>query len=154
MHSADMEAVLFIGVQGAGKTTFYRQRLFDTHLRLSLDMLRTRRRQQLLMETCLATKQRFVVDNTNVRRSERAVYIAAAKLARFQVTGYYFRVGLGDALQRNGQRSGNQVVPVKGVIGTFHRIEPPVPEEGFDQLYIVELSASLEWRVQAWRTDL
>jgi hypothetical protein len=38
-----METVLSIGVQGAGTTAFYRERFFDTHLRISLDMLRSRR---------------------------------------------------------------------------------------------------------------
>jgi hypothetical protein len=31
-----MEAVLFIGIQAAGKSTFYRQRFADTHIRLQL----------------------------------------------------------------------------------------------------------------------
>jgi predicted kinase len=29
-----MEAVLFIGIQASGKTTFYRERFFDTHVRI------------------------------------------------------------------------------------------------------------------------
>ncbi|HWE94100.1 MAG TPA: hypothetical protein VG269_09070 [Tepidisphaeraceae bacterium] len=42
-----MEAVIFCGVQGSGKSTFFRERFFDTHLRLNLDMLRTRHRGTL-----------------------------------------------------------------------------------------------------------
>jgi len=38
-----MEAVIFVGLQAAGKSTFYRERFFDTHVRINLDMLRTRR---------------------------------------------------------------------------------------------------------------
>lgn len=37
-----MEAIVFVGIQAAGKTSFYRERFFRTHIRLSLDMLRTR----------------------------------------------------------------------------------------------------------------
>lgn len=37
-----MELIVFIGCQGAGKTTFFRKRLFKTHLWVNLDMLRTR----------------------------------------------------------------------------------------------------------------
>lgn len=70
-----MEAVILIGIQGAGKTTFYRERFFDTHIRLNLDMLRTRNRERFLMAACLHTEQRFVVDNTNVRIADRAGYI-------------------------------------------------------------------------------
>ncbi len=45
-----MEEVIFCGIQASGKTTFYRERFFDTHVRISLDLLRTRRREQLLLE--------------------------------------------------------------------------------------------------------
>lgn len=38
-----MEAVLLIAIQGPGKSTFYCRRFFHTHVRLSLDLPRTRR---------------------------------------------------------------------------------------------------------------
>ena len=47
-----MEAVIFVGIQGSGKTTLYRERFFDTHVRISLDMVRTREREQLLLAAC------------------------------------------------------------------------------------------------------
>ena len=74
-----MEAVIFCGIQAAGKSSFYRERFFRTHVRISLDLLRTRHRERLFLNTCLESGQRFVVDNTNPTRAERAVYIAAAK---------------------------------------------------------------------------
>ena len=67
-----MEAVLFIGIQAAGKSTFYQQRFFKTHIRINLDMMKTRHRENRLLETCLAIKQPFVVDTTNPTRKERA----------------------------------------------------------------------------------
>src|SRR4029077_2067989 len=76
-----MEAIIFVGVQGSGKTTFYRERFFDTHLRISLDMLRTRHREQLLVAACLAAKQPFVIDNTNPLPADRARYIGLAREA-------------------------------------------------------------------------
>jgi hypothetical protein len=60
-----MEMILLIGGQGAGKSTFYRERFFDTHVRVNLDMLKTRHRERLLVEACLRMKQKFVMDNTN-----------------------------------------------------------------------------------------
>lgn len=74
-----MEAVLLIGIQGAGKTTFYRERFFRTHVRLSLDMLKTRRRLDVLLGACIEAKQPFVLDNTNVTIAERAHAIAPAR---------------------------------------------------------------------------
>ncbi|WP_241668729.1 AAA family ATPase [Stutzerimonas nosocomialis] len=85
-----MELILFIGIQAAGKSTFYTRRLFDTHLRLDLDMLRTRHCERSVLQTCLATQQRLVVDNTNPTLAERAAYIAPARAAGFRVTGYFF----------------------------------------------------------------
>ena len=34
-----MEAVIFVGVQASGKTTFYKEQLFRSHVRISLDLL-------------------------------------------------------------------------------------------------------------------
>lgn len=64
-----MEAIIFSGIQASGETSLYRERFFSTYVRLSLDMLRTRRRERLLFEACLAAKQPFIVDNTNTARA-------------------------------------------------------------------------------------
>jgi predicted kinase len=96
-----MEAVIFIGIQAVGKSTFYKERFFGTHVRINLDMLRTRHRERLLLQACLDSGQPLVVDNTNILKSERAVYIGPARLAGFHVIGYYFQSRLQDALQRN-----------------------------------------------------
>ena len=85
-----MQAVIFCGIQGTGKSTFYLQRFFDTHVRVNLDMLRTRHREWLLVKACIDAQQPFVVDNTNPTVAERARYIAPAKDAEFRVVGYYF----------------------------------------------------------------
>ncbi len=137
-----MEAVILIGIQGAGKTTLYRERLFDTHVRVSLDLMKTRSRELAFLRTCLGTGQRFAVDNTNVRASERAVYIAAAKAAGFRIIGYYFDVELRDALRRNAQRTGKGKIPAVAVIGTLKRFERPKMEEGFHELHLVRCDAA------------
>jgi hypothetical protein len=36
-----MHAILLIGLQASGKSTFFRERFSDTHVRINLDMLRT-----------------------------------------------------------------------------------------------------------------
>jgi len=94
-------------------------------VRISLDLLKTRYRERAFVQVCLVTGQRCVIDNTNVRTAERAVYIAAAKEARFRVRGYFFESPLKEAIRRNAQRSGAAVIPVPGVIGTFKRMERP-----------------------------
>jgi predicted kinase len=135
------EAVIFVGVQGAGKSTFYRRHFFDTHVRISLDMLRTRHREQIFFAACLDASQSLVVDNTNPLPSDRARYVAAAKAAGFQVLAYYFRVALQDAIARNSQRQSKQKIPIAAIAGTFKKLQPPTVAEGFDRIYTVELNA-------------
>lgn len=42
-----MQALIFCGIQASGKSTFYCQRLLNSHVRISLDLLRTRHREPL-----------------------------------------------------------------------------------------------------------
>jgi predicted kinase len=135
-----MEAVILIGVQGSGKSTFYREKFFDTHARINLDMLRTRQREQLLFTACLNAKQPFVIDNTNPLPADRQRYIGAARAAGFRVVAYYFDVPLKDAIRRNNQRTGKQKVPVPAIAGAFRKLQPPTAAEGFDAIFRVSLS--------------
>jgi predicted kinase len=143
-----MEAVLFIGIQGAGKSTFYRERFFDTHIRINLDMLKTRYREKVLLSACLLSKQPFVVDNTNALAKERAVYIEPARENAFRVHAYFFEPDVRASIARNARRTGKGVIPVQGVLGTYKRLEPPRREEGFDQIYRVRLTPEGGWVVE------
>ncbi|MDB5290678.1 MAG: hypothetical protein JWL69_1919 [Phycisphaerales bacterium] len=145
-----MEAVIFCGVQGSGKSSFFRERFFDTHLRLNLDMLRTRHRENLLLRACLEAKQPFVVDNTNPTARERAKYIAAASDARFKVIGYYFSSKPAELLARNSLRPEGARVPDLALLGTYKRLEIPRKEEGFDELYYVRIEGTA-FIVEPWR---
>ncbi|MGB9244524.1 MAG: AAA family ATPase [Candidatus Acidiferrales bacterium] len=135
-----MEAVILVGVQGAGKSTFYGERFFDTHVRINLDMLRTRKREQLLLSACLDAGQSFVVDNTNPQASDRARYIAPARAKGFRVIAYFFDVPLRDAMHRNNQRKVRQKIPPVAVAGTHKKLEPPHKSEGFDQIFTVQVT--------------
>ena len=148
-----MEAVLSIGIQGSGKTTLYRERLFDTHVRISRDMLKTRSRELVLVKACLAARQSFVVDDTNASKANRAEIIQAAKAAGFRVVTYYFRTPLRTALARNRRRPQGQVIPVPGVLATFKRFQPPEWEEGFDEIHVVEPSGENEVSVRSWTPE-
>lgn len=136
------EAVIFTGVQASGKSTFYRERFFETHVRISMDMLRTRHREGLLLNACLVAKQPFVVDNTNPLAADRARYIQPARAAGFAVTGYVFRSTTASAIARNRQRTGRAAIPIPGILGTFKRMEEPRLDEGYDVLYSVTLTES------------
>jgi predicted kinase len=95
------------------------------------------RRQRALVCPCIAAGRRFVVDNTNVLREERADIIRRAKGGHFKAIGYFFEPQIEESLARKAQRSGKARVPAKGVLGTLKRLERPSPDEGFDQLHTV-----------------
>lgn len=145
-----MEAVILCGIQATGKSSFCRERFFASHVRINLDMLKTRHREGKLLQACLDSKQPFVVDNTNVTRNERRAYIQAAREAGFRVIGYYFESRAADAITRNSARPPSEQIPEIGIKGTFARLEIPSWQEGFDELHYVRLRSSsfeiLEWQ--------
>jgi predicted kinase len=149
-----MQCILFIGLQASGKSTFYRERFFSTHVRINLDMLKTRHREQRLLASCLETQQPFVVDNTNPTRAERRVYIEAARPRLFRVVGYYFQSRLEDCARRNAERAGEHQVPLKGLLGTGGRLELPSRDEGFDELYYVRITEDGSFTVEEWRDEV
>jgi predicted kinase len=148
-----MEAVVFIGVQGCGKTTFYKERFFETHVRVSRDMVKTKTRERILLGACLAAKQPFVLDNTNPLASQRAEIIEPARAAGFRVVACYFRCGLKEALWRNRRRPTGGAVPVPGVIATFKRLQPPSWAEGFDEIRVVSSNEANEFAVEEWTKE-
>ncbi|HEY7618891.1 MAG TPA: ATP-binding protein [Solirubrobacteraceae bacterium] len=143
-----MEAVVLCGVQGSGKTTLYAERFVETHVRVSLDVLRTRAREEALIRWCLEHGQRFVVDNTNATPADRARYVEPARAAGFRVVGYLVEVDMADALARNARRAGRERVPVSGVMGTSRRLQRPTPEEGFDELWHATAPPRGGWRIE------
>ncbi len=116
-----MEAVVLCGVQGSGKTTLYRERFVETHVRVSMDLLRTRHREAALLEWCLRERQRFVVDNTNPTAAERRRYVEPAREAGFKLIGYLVEVDPQVALGRNAERESGRRVPAVGVAATSRR---------------------------------
>jgi predicted kinase len=149
-----MQLVLFCGIQATGKSTFYQQRFFHTHVRLSLDLLRTRHREQRLLQVCLETQMRCVIDNTNPTRAERATYLGPAKAAGFEVVGYFFQSVAAEALLRNQQRPAERQVPDKGIRATRNRLELPTRAEGFDKLYFVRTLGNQEFELTDWQDEI
>jgi predicted kinase len=148
-----MEAIIFCGLQATGKSTFFKEHFFKTHVRVSLDLLRTRNRENRFLEVCFGTQQPFVVDNTNPTKEDRKKYISDAKKYKFKVIGYYFQSKLSDALNRNSQRKGKDFVPEIGIKGTFNKLTLPSFEEGYDELYYVEIFKN-QFLIKEWTNEI
>lgn len=145
------QCVILIGIPASGKSTFFNTELVDTHLRINLDMLRTRHREKLLFQACLEGGISCAIDNTNPSRADRARYIEDASEAGFQVVGYYFRSAVKEALVRNKARS--RVVPAQAIRAISNRLQLPSYHEGFDQLWYVEITADGQKKME-WSDDL
>ena len=147
-----MEMVLFVGIQATGKSSFYLERFFRTHVRINLDMLKTLHREDLLVKACLQGKTAFVVDKMNLTRADRATYIGPAKKAGFRICGYSFDSSLTGALQRNARREIADRVPEAGLTGASKRLELPSYSEGFDQLFSVRMDGQGGFAVEEFKT--
>jgi predicted kinase len=137
-----VEAVIFCGIQGSGKSTFFKQRFADTHVRINLDMLKTRRREAILLDACLEAKQRFVVDNTNPTIETRSRYTEPALAAGFTLVGFYFETPVGDAISRNLHRPVKERVLPGSIVTTHKGLEPPSKQEEFDKIYVARIDGT------------
>src|SRR5262249_23919528 len=136
-----MEAVIFVGIQASGKTSFYRRHFADSHAHVSLDVQRTRLREEQQVATCVKEGKSFVIDDTNPLRADRSRYITRAREAGFPVLAYFFCTTLNDAMRRNNLRTGKQKVPVPAIAATIRKLQPPTLDEGFDSIYSVEITS-------------
>jgi len=149
-----MELILLIGLQAAGKTTFYRQRFVESHAHISMDLLRNNshpaRRQAQLIEEALQAGQSIVVDNTNPAAEVRAPLIAQGKQHGYTIIGYYFQPDVAGSLKRNAGREGKAEVPPVAIYATRKKLQPPTYSEGFDALYSVRITEDGAFQVQPW----
>ena len=138
-----MEFVVLVGLQGAGKTTFYRERFAVTHAHVSKDNFRNNprpaRRQRHLIAEAFADGRSVVVDNTNPTAADRLELVELARAAGAEPICYYFPPETDVSLRRNALREGRARVPSHAVRITAARLEPLAPTEGFDRLFVVRL---------------
>jgi predicted kinase len=116
-------------------------RFFDTHVRISQDLLRTRHRVSRLLEFCLDTRQPFVVDRMNPTPADRAQFVVPAQEAGFRLVAYWFDTPPRDAISRNERRMEPARVPIPAILGTYKQLVAPRPEEGFDEVFRVTADA-------------
>lgn len=145
-------AIIFIGIQATGKTSFYNKYFKDDFVHINLDTLHTRNKENILLEQCFNNKHNFVIDNTNPTKKDREKYIVKAKQNNFYVIGYFFKSCIDECIERNNNRTGKANIPTKAIIATSNKLELPGYEEGFDELNFVYINNG-EFIIDKWRDN-
>ena len=142
--------IIMIGIQGSGKSTFYHKYLSDDFVRVNLDTLKTRHRENLLIAECFEQGKSFAVDNTNPTRADRQRYIPAAQRAGYKIVGYFMESKLKACVERNNRRTGKEKIPEGAIAATSNRLQMPSYDEGFDKLYFVKNNGKT-MTIEEWR---
>lgn len=135
------ELIVFVGMQGAGKSTYYRAHLAATHVHVSKDLMPNVRnrdeRQRSMIAAALKAGKPVVVDNTSPTPEVRAPLIALGKSLGARVAAYYFEISPKEAVARNRGREGKARVPDVVIYVTARKIVPPSFAEGFDEVRVI-----------------
>ncbi len=126
------EAIIFIGLQGSGKTTYFNEHLAATHVHISRDVQKSA--EAAAITECLRAEKSFAIDDTNPTRASRAGHIQAARAAGFRVIGVFFDTPVRTSIGRNNHRTDKKPIPVPAILRTAKQLEKPSLEEGFDEI--------------------
>lgn len=147
--SSGKTAIILIGIQASGKSTFYHER-FEDYVHINLDTLHTRNKEKLLLQECVENGYSFVVDNTNPTKADREKYIQIARDHGYRIHGYYFHSSVSDCIARNQKREGKARIPDQAVASTHRKLELPKYAEGFDELFYVCMKDG-SFIIEEWR---
>lgn len=135
------ELIIFVGLQGSGKTTYYNRHFAATHVHVSKDLMPNARnretKQRELIAASLAEGKPVVVDNTNPTPDARAPLVAIARQHGASVAAYFFEVPVKTAVARNRQREGKGRVPDVAIFVTARKLKAPTFQEGFDEVRVI-----------------
>ena len=136
-----LELIVFVGLPGAGKSTYYRAHFAATHAHVSKDLMPSARRrddrQERDIEAALASGKSVVVDNTNPSIDVRAPLIALGRRHGARIVAVYFETDVRTAIMRNRQREGKARVPDVAIFATKKKLVVPTIEEGFDEVRVI-----------------
>ena len=134
----DKEAIIFVGIQASGKSTFYKERLEPLgYAHISMDHLHNRKRERQMLDNAIAAGTPIVIDNTNPTREDRQRYLPKLKSVGYRTVCYFFQSRIKDCIQRNEERG--MPVPSNAIAATSNKLELPSRQEGFDEVFFVRI---------------
>jgi len=137
-----LELIVFAGLPGAGKTTYYLAHFAATHVHVSKDLMPNARRrddrQLREIDAALAAGRSVVVDNTNPSVEARRPLIELGRRHGARIIAIFFDTDVRTAIMRNRQREGKGRVPDVAIFTTKKRLVPPAAGEGFDEVQVIE----------------
>ena len=150
-----LELLILVGLQGSGKSSFYREWFASTHVHVSRDNFRhnrnPERRQRQLLKQAFAEGKSAVVDNTSPTQEDRKPLVALGKEAGAVVVSYFFPASAQECVARNAAREGHSRVPDVAIYATQSRLVRPASTEGYDRMYEVYARAGTGFEiVQIW----
>ena len=143
-------AVIIIGIQGSGKSEFYRRYLSDKYIRINLDTLKTRYKEKQMLMDCIDEGKDFAIDNTNPTKEDRQRYIVPAKASGYRIIGYFMESKLQVCIKRNDLREGKERIPAQAIAATSNKLQMPSYGEGFDELFFVANDGT-NMTISPWR---
>ncbi|HEX4748411.1 MAG TPA: AAA family ATPase, partial [Bryobacteraceae bacterium] len=117
------EAIILVGLQGAGKTTYFTQHFAATHMHISRDVQKTAERELALFRECLDSGKSFVIDDTNATRASRTKLVRECKAAGYVVNAYFFDTPTRTAIGRNNHRKNKKPIPVPAILRAAKTLE-------------------------------
>ena len=134
----ELELVLLVGLQGAGKSTLVQRLLAADHVVVSKDhwpRARHREQRQLrVVEEHLREGRPVVVDGTNASVERRAGLVALAHRLRVPVRAVLVDTPVEVCRRRNAERTGRERVPDVGFWATAGILVAPTLDEGFTRV--------------------
>jgi predicted kinase len=136
------EAIILVGLPGAGKTTYYQTHFARTHTLVSGDVQGSIKSQISVLDACIQHALSFAVDNTNVTRASRASFIRHAQDAGYRVVCYFFDTPVRTAIGRNNHRKDKKPIPVPAILKSAKHLQLPAVEEGFDEVVVIRAAVA------------